>query len=116
MYRRFSSTLIDITGIVVTAIAAYFMLASQFIGAAWSRKLPDSFQQFSTIFLSIIIEAIPFVLIGVIIAGCIQIFVTEGQIRRWIPKNRFLAVIMGCVVGAFFLRVNVELCRLCEDW
>ncbi|MED4903515.1 permease [Parageobacillus thermoglucosidasius] len=102
MYRRFSSTLIDITGIVVTAIAAYFMLASQFIGAAWSRKLPDSFQQFSTIFLSIIIEAIPFVLIGVIIAGCIQIFVTEGQIRRWIPKNRFLAVIMGCVVGAFF--------------
>jgi uncharacterized protein len=102
MYRWFSSTLIDVTGIVVIAIAVYFMLVSQFIGAAWPMKLPDSFQQFSTIFLSIIIEAIPFVLIGVIIAGCIQIFVTEEQIRRWIPKNRFLAVMMGCVVGAFF--------------
>ncbi|QXJ36776.1 hypothetical protein BV455_03988 [Parageobacillus caldoxylosilyticus] len=50
MYRLFSSTLIDVTGIVVIAIAAYFMLASQFIGVAWSMKLPDSFQQFSTIF------------------------------------------------------------------
>jgi uncharacterized membrane protein YraQ (UPF0718 family) len=102
MYRWLSSTLIDVTGIVVIAIAAYFMLASQFIGAAWSMKLPASFQQFSTIFLSIIIEAVPFVLIGVVIAGCIQIFVTEEQIRRWIPKNRFLAAMVGCVMGAFF--------------
>jgi uncharacterized membrane protein YraQ (UPF0718 family) len=102
MYRWFSSTLIDVTGIVVIAIAAYFMLASQFIGSAWSMKLPASFQQFSTIFLSIVIEAIPFVLIGVIIAGCIQIFVTEEQIRRWIPKNQFLAAMVGCVMGAFF--------------
>jgi len=64
--------------------------------------LPNSFYQLNTIFLSILIEAIPFVLIGVLIAGFIQIFITEDHIRAWIPKNRFLAVLMSCIVGAAF--------------
>ncbi|WP_431027483.1 permease [Lysinibacillus sp. LZ02] len=65
-------------------------------------SIPDSFQQLNTIFLSILIEAIPFVLIGVLIAGFIQIFITEDQIRAWIPKNKLFAVFMSCVVGALF--------------
>lgn len=64
--------------------------------------LPNSFKQFNTIFLSILIEAIPFVLIGVLIAGFIQIFINEEHIRAWIPKNKVSAVFMSCVVGALF--------------
>ena len=64
--------------------------------------LPNSFKQFNTIFLSILIEALPFVLIGVLIAGFIQIFITEDHIRAWIPKNKISAVLMSCVVGALF--------------
>ena len=64
--------------------------------------LPKSFHQFNTIFLSILIEAIPFVLIGVLIAGFIQIFITEDHIRAFIPKNKILAVFMGCIVGSLF--------------
>ncbi|MER1986701.1 MAG: permease [Solibacillus sp.] len=64
--------------------------------------LSNSFKQFNTIFLSILIEAIPFVLIGVLIAGFIQIFITEDHIRAWIPKNKLSAVFMSCVVGALF--------------
>lgn len=64
--------------------------------------LPNSFKQFNTIFLSILIEAIPFVLIGVLIAGFIQIFITEDHLRAWIPKNKISAVLMSCVVGALF--------------
>lgn len=67
-----------------------------------SLTLPNSFKQFNTIFLSILIEAIPFVLIGVLIAGFIQIFITEDHIRAWIPKNKISAVLMSCVVGALF--------------
>lgn len=67
-----------------------------------SIALPNSFYQLNTIFLSILIEAIPFVLIGVLIAGFIQIFITEDHIRAWIPKNKFLAVLMSCIVGAAF--------------
>ncbi|HCJ4456467.1 TPA: permease, partial [Listeria innocua] len=53
--------------------------------------LPDSFLQMNTIFISILIEALPFVLIGVFIAGFIQMFISEKFIARVIPKNKFLA-------------------------
>nr|WP_106779550.1 permease [Lysinibacillus timonensis] len=66
------------------------------------ENISDSFQQLNTIFLSILIEAIPFVLIGVLIAGFIQIFITEDHIKAWIPKNKIMAVIMSCIVGALF--------------
>jgi hypothetical protein len=64
--------------------------------------LPKSFYQFNTIFLSILIEAIPFVLIGVLIAGFIQMFITEDHIRTFIPKNKILAIWMGCIIGSLF--------------
>ena len=54
------------------------------------------------IFLSILIEALPFVLIGILIAGFIQIFITEEHIQRWIPRNPLLAVVMSCLIGALF--------------
>ncbi|WP_042348336.1 permease [Bacillus massiliigorillae] len=62
----------------------------------------NSFLQLNTIFISILIEAIPFVLIGVFIAGFIQMFVSEEMVAKVVPKNRFLAVLYGALVGAIF--------------
>ncbi|QJD88468.1 permease [Cohnella herbarum] len=56
----------------------------------------------NTIFLSMIMEAIPFVLIGVLISGLIQSFITERWIARIMPRNRFLASLFGCSVGILF--------------
>ncbi|KMT58860.1 ABC transporter permease [Listeria fleischmannii 1991] len=64
--------------------------------------LPNSFLQMNTIFISILIEALPFVLIGVFIAGFIQMFISEKFIARVIPKNRFLAVVVGSCIGVLF--------------
>ncbi|GGG61517.1 UPF0718 protein YcgR [Paenibacillus radicis (ex Gao et al. 2016)] len=58
--------------------------------------------QLNTIFLSMIMEAIPFVLLGVLISGFIQIFLTEKWIARMMPKNRFLASLFGCGIGILF--------------
>ncbi|MBC2239166.1 permease [Listeria booriae] len=66
------------------------------------QHLPDSFLQMNTIFISIMIEALPFVLIGVFIAGFIQMFISEAFIAKIMPKNRFLAVIVGSVIGVLF--------------
>ncbi|MBC1474189.1 permease [Listeria grandensis] len=66
------------------------------------QNLPDSFLQMNTIFISIMIEALPFVLIGVFIAGFIQMFISEAFIAKIMPKNRFLAVIVGSVIGVLF--------------
>ncbi|MDA7026437.1 permease [Bacillus sp. CLL-7-23] len=62
----------------------------------------QSFLQLNSIFISILIEAIPFVLIGVFISGLIQIFVTEEMMAKIIPKNRFLAVLSGTFAGMLF--------------
>lgn len=60
------------------------------------------FLQLNTIFLSMLMEAIPFVLLGVLASGFIQIFVTERWIARVMPKNRLLASVAGCCLGLFF--------------
>jgi uncharacterized membrane protein YraQ (UPF0718 family) len=60
------------------------------------------FLQLNTIFLSMIMEAIPFVLLGVLISGLIQSFITERWITRIMPRNRFLASLFGCSVGILF--------------
>ncbi|WP_442955710.1 permease [Paenibacillus sp. IITD108] len=49
-----------------------------------------------------IMEAIPFVLIGVIISGFIQSFITERWIARIMPKNQFMASLFGCSIGILF--------------
>ncbi|WP_028400016.1 permease [Ectobacillus panaciterrae] len=64
--------------------------------------LPKSLLQMNTIFISILIEALPFVLIGVFISGIIQMFVTESIIARIMPKNRFLAVLLAVFLGMMF--------------
>ncbi|ETI67626.1 permease [Neobacillus vireti] len=65
-------------------------------------SLPQSFYQMNTIFISILIEALPFVTLGVIISGIIQIFVTEDMIAKIMPKNRILAVIFATFMGILF--------------
>jgi len=57
---------------------------------------------FTTMFISIIIEAFPFVLLGVIISSMIQVFVTEDMLLRWIPKKKFPALLGASLMGIFF--------------
>ncbi len=61
-----------------------------------------SLSSFFTIFLSLFLEAIPFMLAGVLISGFIQVFVSEEHIRRLVPKNRFYAIVTSCTLGALF--------------
>lgn len=100
MQRIFRNNILDLTGMILIGLA--LLLVSFSANFKLSFELPPSLLNLNTIFLSILIEALPFVLIGVLIAGVIQIFVTEEHIQRWIPKNKFLAITMSCVIGALF--------------
>ncbi|TWE08100.1 hypothetical protein FB550_101114 [Neobacillus bataviensis] len=100
MIRILRSNIMDVTGFLMIGVA--LLLLSFSTEFKLSLDLPSSLLNLNTIFLSILIEALPFVLIGVLIAGFIQIFVSEDLIQRWIPKNKFMAVIMSCIVGALF--------------
>ncbi|MDQ8770023.1 permease, partial [Streptococcus ruminantium] len=65
-------------------------------------QLPTSVLQAGAIFLSIIIEALPFVLIGAIISGFIEVFVTPDKIHKFLPQNKVLAILFGTFIGFIF--------------
>jgi uncharacterized membrane protein YraQ (UPF0718 family) len=62
-----------------------------------------TFLQLNTIFLSMVMEAIPFVLVGVIVSGLIQVFLPERWVTRMMPSNKLLSSILGCCAGMVFL-------------
>jgi uncharacterized protein len=62
----------------------------------------DRLLQLNTIFISIVIEAIPFIIIGALVSALIEVFVSENTIVRILPKNRFLSVITASLIGVLF--------------
>lgn len=57
---------------------------------------------FKTIFLGIIIEALPFILISVIVSSLLHNFVSEELIRRVLPKNKTYSIMLACFLGMIF--------------
>ncbi|MEK5060392.1 permease [Paenibacillus shunpengii] len=100
MYRLSRISYAGISGILLLGFSLLLVL----VVSMWQGALhiPSSLLQLNTIFMSILIEALPFVLIGVLIAGVIQIFVTEDHIRRWLPRSKPATILMSCVIGALF--------------
>ncbi|MGX7163303.1 permease [Enterococcus massiliensis] len=66
------------------------------------NQLPNSVLQMSMIFLSIVIEAFPFVLLGCIISGALYVFLTPERVNAFLPKNKFASILVGCLLGVFF--------------
>lgn len=64
--------------------------------------LPHSVLQMGTIFLSIVIEALPFVMLGCIISGALHVFLTPERVKRILPKNKLLSILVGSFLGFFF--------------
>ncbi|MRX72402.1 permease [Bacillus lacus] len=65
-------------------------------------EIPRSFLNVNTIFLSIVLEAIPFILLGVFVSALIQTFVSEEAIQRFLPKNAIMALFPAALLGAIF--------------
>ncbi|HEX9921815.1 MAG TPA: permease [Anaerolineae bacterium] len=65
-------------------------------------SLGDRFQTFVTIFLSIFIEAVPFLLAGAIVAGFIEVFVDRELLTRIVPRHPILAALTGGAMGMVF--------------
>ena len=57
---------------------------------------------FSTRFLGTFIEAVPFLLLGSLVSGIIDSFVSAEDITRFVPRNPILATIVGAFLGFIF--------------
>lgn len=64
----------------------------------FSFSLPD----FSYAFVSVLLEGVPFVLLGTILSGLIEQFLPARFMTRLLPRNAFAAVCLGGVLGIIF--------------
>jgi uncharacterized protein len=55
-----------------------------------------------TLFFSLLVEAIPFLLIGVAFSSLLMIFVDERSLIGVLPKNAFLGALAGSLIGVMF--------------
>lgn len=59
-------------------------------------------QDFILFFTSILYEALPFIVLGSVIAGFLEELVPQQFIARVIPRNRFLAIGISALLGLIF--------------
>jgi uncharacterized protein len=62
----------------------------------------SQFNSAFTIFLSLLVEAIPFLILGVLFSGLLQYFVSESWLLRMMPKNPLLGSLAGSCMGFLF--------------
>jgi uncharacterized membrane protein YraQ (UPF0718 family) len=73
-----------------------------------NRELPAplfssaNLQSFKILFISIILEAFPFILLGVVFSALLQVFVTDAMIKKFTPKNPIAGVLFGALLGLLF--------------
>ncbi|HLF01247.1 MAG TPA: permease, partial [Anaerolineales bacterium] len=91
-----------IFGIASLVVAAW--LALNFLSTTTGplSALVDRLSTFTTIFLGIFIEATPFLLLGTLGSGLVEVYFDQNQLHRLIPRNPIAGAIVGSLLGLFF--------------
>jgi len=61
-----------------------------------------SFSDFSYAFLSVLLEGVPFILLGTLLSGLIDQFLPSRVMMRFLPRNPFLGVCVSAGMGMLF--------------
>ena len=102
------SKLVNVSRFLILIIIVYLLFFTPDIN---SRNLQD----FITIFLSIIIEAFPFVVLGVLDSVIVVLYIKTENIFKFISKNPFIANIQISFLGILYLYMSVVMSLLQED-
>jgi len=66
-----------------------------------SLGLPDKAQDFLTLSISVIVESMPFVILGIVLSIVVQVWVPDTWIMRVLPRNPFLRRAAISFIGVF---------------
>src|SRR5215213_4474157 len=77
------------------------VLVLALIGQQWFASMLDSgaVRTGATVFVAVCVQALPFLVIGVLISGAIAAFVSADLLRRVLPRRAALAVPVAGVAG-----------------
>lgn len=86
---------------LLVALFVLLLLASAATGNTPSFA-QEKLQIFTTIFLGIFIEAVPFLLAGSLVSGFIAVYVDSNLIARYVPRRALPAALVGAALGFAF--------------
>jgi uncharacterized protein len=90
------------SAVVGAASVILLWLASGLLVPPALTRLSAQLQGLVTIFLGIFIEALPFLLAGVLTSSAIHLFVSPERVRRLSPRSPLLAALSGALLGLAF--------------
>lgn len=68
----------------------------------FSQSLPDRAQDGFTLGLSVLIESLPFIVLGLVLSIVVQVWVPPGLIERWMPRRPWARRAVLSLLGMFF--------------
>ncbi|MFE1664901.1 permease [Microbacterium sp. P02] len=87
---------------VGAAVVAGLFLIDALAPALYSASLPTRVQDGLTLSISVLIESMPFVALGVVLSIAVQVWIPPGMIERWMPRRawarRAVLSLLGMVV------------------
>ncbi|MFB2556648.1 permease [Herbiconiux liangxiaofengii] len=87
-------------GLVVGAVLAAALLVLRLVSASWSADaVPDRIRDFVTLSVSVVIESLPFVFLGILISVVVRFWVPDRVIHRIMPRNPALRRVTISLVG-----------------
>lgn len=104
----FSSSLGITVGIVFLVIAFLLFI----LGNSQNQKLVTYLGIFSINFTSIVLEAVPFMLIVTLVGGAIEVFVPLARIDRFLGREKKYGVFLAGGLGLLFPTCECAICFL----
>lgn len=95
--NRLPRSLIISIVIGILLIIVFSMIPIGFLSWVW-----DKLNIFATVFLGIFIEAIPYLLLGTLASGLVEVFLDRDQMSKWISHRPVAAAIGGAFMGMIF--------------
>ncbi|WP_270180749.1 permease [Alkalihalobacillus sp. CinArs1] len=92
----------DLVGILLFVIFVTLFLFNTQVLDYFDIVVSDTWLNVNVLFLSILLEAVPFVLLGVFVSALIQSFVSEELLQKVLPKHAYLGLVPAALLGAVF--------------
>src|ERR1700752_948598 len=82
--------------LVCILLACAFAAATLRNGVSGSAPLSTA----GTVFCGVFVQAVPFLVLGVVVSGLIAVFVSPERLARWLPRRPAVAVLAAGIAGA----------------
>jgi uncharacterized protein len=81
----------------ILLMVSFSMVPSGFLPWLWSRL-----NVFATVFLGIFVEAVPYLLLGTLASGLVEVFLDRDLMSKWISHRPIAAAVGGAFMGLIF--------------